>query len=421
MPSSQPKIAIIGGGPAGLTVGLLLHNRGIPFTIFELRQKPTDEELAKPCGVLDLHEESGLAAIRECGLYEQFLQLAGECTEAQKVSDKDGNILYTDQGELSERPEISRHALTKILSSHLPAGSIKWGHKLLATSSVTSNGMTELNFGPHGKHTFDLVIGADGAWSRVRNILTDVKPHYARVHCITMTVRQITAKYPHLATFVGSGSFSALGLRHGVMSQRGPQDSARIYIFLTMADEHLGLGLAGLTPAAAKDRLLNDDTLIGRWGTAIKELVTVACNEETNDNPGATLDIKPLYMLPIGTSWEHKPGVTVIGDAAHLMCPWAGEGVNLAMWDSLLLARAIIKAYESANQERTLFQELLSPLLNEFEADMVARAKEKAEETHRNGQMMFGENGAKAFVEFFENAYAMMDNSLSPTSTNLKA
>lgn len=406
MSSFQPRIAIIGGGPTGLTLGLLLHRRGIPFTIFELRQKPTDEEFARPSGMLDLHEESGLAAIRECGLFDHFLQLIGECTEAQKISDKDGNILYTDEGEQSERPEISRHALTKLLSFHLPAECIKWGHKLLSASRCSTSSGTEtvLDFGPHGKQTFDLVIGADGAWSQVRNQLTDVKPYYSGTQNITATVRQVTTKYPHLAAFIGRGSFSALGHRHAVMSQRGPQDSARIYILLTIADEHFAVssGLARQTAGAAKDRLLNDETLLGRWGPAIKELVTVVCDEEAADNSDTTVNITPLYMLPIGASWKHQAGATLIGDAAHLMCPWAGEGVNLAMWDSLSLARAITKAHEAARQDDvTSFQSTLDPLMKEFEVELVARAKEKAEETYNNGQMLFGEDGAKAFADFF--------------------
>ncbi|POR33261.1 Tetracycline resistance protein from transposon [Tolypocladium paradoxum] len=400
MSPSQPRTAIIGGSPARLTVSLLLHRRSIPFTIFELRQKPTDEELAKPWGMLDLHEESGLAAIRECGLYDQFLQLTGEYAETQKVSDKDGNILYMDEGEMSQRPEISRHALTKLLSSHLPAETIKWGHKLpSAASSATPSGTeTELDFGPHGKPALDLVVGADGAWSQVRSLLTDVTPHYSGTQSITATVRQVTAKYPHLA---------ALGLRHGVMSQRGPQDSARVCVLLTTADEGFAAssGLAGRTAAAAKDRLLDDDALLGRWGPAVKELVTVACDEESADNPGAAVDIKPLYTLPIGTSWEHKPGATLIGDAAHLMCPWASEGVNMAMWDSLWLARAITRARQAAGQDAASFQSVLDPLMKEFEEDLVARAKDKAEETYSNSQMLFGEDGAKAFAEFFLGAY----------------
>ncbi|MCJ1446265.1 MAG: hypothetical protein MMC23_006770 [Stictis urceolatum] len=408
MPSSQPRIAIIGGGPAGLTIGLLLHERAIPFTIFELRPKPTDEELAKPSGMLDLHEESGIAALKECDLYNEFLILTGECTEAQKVADKNGKILFRDEGEMSDRPEISRHSLTKLLLSHVPVDHIKWGHKLLSAASSTGSGQIEieLDFGPHGTQAFDLVIGADGAWSKVRKLLTDVRPQYSGTHNITLTIENITKKYPHLAELVGPGSFSALGTRHGVMSQRGPQDSARIYVILTTEDEHFAstAGLVDQSAAIAKERVLFDDALLGTWGPAMKELVAAACDEEVADNPGAAVDVRPLYVLPVGNAWEHRTGATVIGDAAHLMGPWAGEGVNLAMWDSLLLARAIIEAYGSAGKDTASFQKTLDPLIENSEVDMVARAKEKALESVSNGQMLFREDGATAFVDFFLSA-----------------
>ena len=405
MSSSQPQIAIVGAGPAGLTVGLLLHKHNIPFVIFERRHKPTNEELANPSGSLDLHEESGIAALKEGGLYERFLQLTGECSEANKISDKDGNILWADEGNSSQRPEISRHALTSLLSSGVPAKSIKYDHKLYSVNRMPSFGgtRTELDFGPKGKQTFDLVIGADGAWSKVRNLLTDVKPSYTGTQCITVTIRQITSKYPHLAELVGKGSFTALGLQHGIISQRGPQDSARIYIMLTTANENFAAeaGVGDRPATAAIDRLLNDDALLGCFGPSIKELVSVACDEDSVDHPGENMDVRPLYQLPIGASWEHRVGVTIIGDAAHLMCPWAGEGVNLAMCDSLTLARAIIKAYEAMGQDHTTFQENLDLLMKEVEIEQTKRAKEKAEETFQNGQMLFGGDGAKAFANFF--------------------
>lgn len=415
MSSSAPQIAIIGAGPAGLTVGLLLHRHGIPFTIFELRQKPTDEELAKPSGMLDLHEESGIAAIKECGLFDEFLTFTGECTEAQKVCDKHGHILYSDEGETSQRPEISRHALTGLLLSHIPADRIQWGHKLLAaTVSTQQHVEITLEFGiadgggdssTRLTQTFDLVVGADGAWSKVRNtLLTDTKPQYAGTQCMTLTVRDITTKYPHLSELVGQGSFAALGNRHGIVSQRGPRDSARFYVILTSEDEHFAAtdtaGVQGQktqTATAVKEHVLNDTSLLGTWSPTLKELVAAGtCDEEEAD----AVDLRPLYILPVGHAWDHVPGATIIGDAAHLMGPWAGEGVNLAMWDALLLSRAIARAYDTTAASSP-FQSNLDPLLRDFEADMVVRATEKAEESFANGQMMFGEDGAKAFANFF--------------------
>lgn len=400
--TTQPRIAIVGAGPAGLTVGLLLHNRGVPFTIYELRQKPTDEELARPSGMLDLHNESGIAALRECGLYDEFVKLIGECTEAQKVADKDGNVLYEDDGGMSERPEISRHNLTKLLVSHLPPSRIRWNHKL-GSATMTGHGEVELDFGPHDKHVFDLVIGADGTWSRVRGLLTDTKPQYSGVQWTALTIRGASTKYAHLEQLVGLGTFSALGYRHGVMTQRGPQDSVRVSIFLSTDDQDFATnnGLVNQPVLAVKERLLSDDTLLGNWGSLMKELVSTACDEEAADNPHAEADIRGLYKLPIDHRWEHKSSVTLIGDASHVMGPWAGEGVNLAMWDSLLLARAIIRAYEAGGQESASFRRALEPLMMEFERDMAERAKEKAEETESNGKMLFDDDAANRFVAFF--------------------
>ncbi|OJJ04911.1 hypothetical protein ASPVEDRAFT_31337 [Aspergillus versicolor CBS 583.65] len=452
---ASPRIAIVGGGPAGLTLGLLLHKHNISFTIYERRSKPTPSDLAKPSGSLDLHDESGLAALKECGIYEDFLKLTGECSKAQKVADKDGIIIYADKGELSERPEISRHALTSLITENLPAESIKYEHKLFAVSSSTnanSDTEVELDFGAQGKETFSLVIGADGAWSRVRSTLTDTKPYYTGTQVIAATIPNITKTYPHLSSLVGQGSFSALAYRHGIMSQRGPGDSARIYILLSLPEQEDYAKSSGWESAdfkSAKNQLLTDTKLLGLFGEKIKELVSVACDEEakiassssttstnanTNTDPDSIstwnpstststyngsptepksnpIPMKPLYTLPPYTSFVHDPtaSTTAIGDAAHLMPPWAGEGVNLAMWDSLLLSHAIVKALEqiqSQSQDQdTSFRTAFDPLLSAFETEMFMRAGEKAEETVGNGQMLFGEDGAKAFKEFFESIY----------------
>jgi 2-polyprenyl-6-methoxyphenol hydroxylase-like FAD-dependent oxidoreductase len=406
MSSLKPRIAIIGGGPAGLTAGVLLHKHGIPFTIFELRQKPTIEELAQPIGMLDLHEESGLAAIKKCDLFDDFLPLTGDCAPVMKISDKEGNIVFThgDEG-VNDRPEISRQALSQLLISKLPAETIKWSHKLLNATSATRSGHTEteLDFAEHGKQVFDLVIGADGAWSRVRNLLTDVKPQYAGRHIITVTIREITQKYPHLVKLVGPGTFFALGNRHGVTVQRGSQDSARMYIFIATPDEHFTTtsGLGDETAASAKTKLLSDNALLGQWGARTKELVSVACDEDSKANSSANVDIRAVYGFPVGHAWEHKRGTTLIGDAAHLMPP-SGEGVNIGMWDAVLLSEAIVKAHETDSQDIASFQAVLNLLIKEFEVEMAARAKEAAEQSYQLNEKLFAENGATAIIDFFK-------------------
>ena len=414
MSAYQPRIALVGGGPASLTVGNLLHKRNIPFTVFELRPKPTQEDLAKPVGMLDLHQESGLAALEACDLLNEFHSHTGVCSESQIIANKEGDVIYTDDGGVATRPEISRNSLTKILLDQLPPDSVKWEHKLISTSrTITSSGTTEieLDFGKNGKHIFDFVIGADGTWSRVRSLLTDTKPNYAGWQLITVSIRHVTERYPELAQYVGTGSFMCLGQRHGVLSQRGLQDSARIYVCLTTSDERFGdkLGFNNGTSAEVRDKLLNDNDLLGQFGSKVKDLVRIACDEEAKDNPDAKLSIMPLYMLPIGHSWEHKTGATVIGDAAHVMCPWAAEGVNLAMHDAMDVSEAIIKASETAPEDAASFQRTLDPLVKEFEHVMAERAREKAEETYSNGQVMFGsEDGATAMAEWMRTMMAMV-------------
>ena len=401
------KIAIVGGGPAGLTLGVLLHKSSIPFTIFEFRNKPTDEELDQPAGSLDMHEGSGLAAIEACGLLEEFQTFTGDCTEAQTIANMEGKVIYA--GTASERPEISRNKVIKMMMSHVPSTSIKWGHKLISARTITNEGynQTELDFGENGKHIVDLAVGADGAWSKIRPLVTNTIPIYAGMQAVNLNIRNFSKRYPDLSALCGDGTFMALANKHGIATQRSMNDSIRLYLFITTEDAEFDKNkqLHEKTPAEAQSCFMEDETIFGNWGTNLKALVTVACDDESNYDPAAKIDIKPLYRLPTGHTWPSNSTATLIGDAAHLMNPPAGEGVNIAMQDSLLLSQAIARALVEVKQLATPaeIRSALGPHLAEFEKDMMNRAEQMMQDTFEMNEIMFAyDNGSERIKNFFE-------------------
>ncbi|KAJ7681972.1 salicylate hydroxylase [Mycena polygramma] len=409
MSTFRLRIAIVGAGPGGLALGRLLYQHGICPTIYELRPKPTQAELAQVSGMLDLHTDSGLRAMRECGLWDSFQAALGNCSEESRVLNFDGTVLFTDDGANGTRPEIPRNALMHILTESVPSDCIKWNHKVTGVRSAhnPSTGAVEvtLDLGANGAATYDFVVGADGAWSRVRPLLSPAHPIYNGPQLLTATILSASTKYPHLVELCGSGAIHARGHGHSVGTHRGPQDSIRLYIAIGTPEERwaAAVGLEGKTAAEAKATLLGDEKLFAKWSPALQDLIGTACDEESKTNPGAVADIKPMYTLPVGHRWEQHAGATLIGDAAHLTVP-SGEGVNLALRDALELAHVLIALGEAANAKA--WQAALEPRVREFEEAMLARGESSAEEAIGMWKMFLGENAAQRMADFFKGAVA---------------
>ncbi|KAF2111967.1 hypothetical protein BDV96DRAFT_580933 [Lophiotrema nucula] len=399
--ASDFKIAILGAGPAGLTLASLLtaSTHAFNFTVFERRDKPDPANVDIPSGSLDLQEEFGLAAVKACGLHSHFLEFDSGCTEQTKITDRNGTVLLDKVGE--GRPEISRNALTQLLLSGVPPDKIRWNTKVLSVTPADGKekGVVEFTDGksPFLTETFDLIVGADGAWSRARTAIPGAaQPIYSGAIAVTLDVPNLQERHPDLDVLLGGGTFAACGDGKVLLTQRAPNHTARLYLFIhsncqaetrEQFKDSSHDGKFGPDPALTahrlistlptnhknlKDFLLSDPDFFPVWPENIKHLIAVTCDAQPAD---AKVDVAPLYMLPLDPfPHPHTPGLALVGDAAHLLTPFAGKGVNTAMADTMYLAKQLDALFSSASAEGT-FEEKLDNALIAFEEESHAKGK----------------------------------------------
>jgi 2-polyprenyl-6-methoxyphenol hydroxylase-like FAD-dependent oxidoreductase len=360
-------IAIVGGGPGGLTLARILHVHGIDAVVYE---RDAAQGARSQGSMLDLHTDSGQAALRAAGLEQEFLAAARREGQDHRILDHTGTLLYqedTPDDAPMLRPEIDRADLRDLLLRSLPAQTVRWG------SVFTHADGHVLHFADGSTATCDLLVGADGANSRVRPLLTGTEPAYQGKVVVQSAIHDADRTAPELAAMVGRGNYWVFGPDRMLGAQRNGNGVIQVSISIQRP--------ADVDPATVLD-------LPTDWAPQFRRLLQ-ACDEP--------FVVRPAYLLPIGLRWPRRSGVTLLGDAAHLM-PSHGEGANQAMLDAVELGLAI-----AAHRDD------LDSALEQYETAMYARTTEVAERSAMVAELMTGPDAAQKVLRFFKVADSVVD------------
>lgn len=369
------QIAIVGGGPGGLTLARLLQQANAQVVVFERDQSRSARVQGS---ALDLHEGSGLAALEAGGLLHAFWANRRSDLDRLRITDARGNILHDHIRRMSGagmRPEIERGPLRDILLDSLQPGTVQWDCKL--ASAEMQGTQVLLRFANETTTLADLAIGSDGANSRLRALVTPIKPEYVGVSLVEALIPAAQQSVPELWDMLGGSALIALGNERTIGMGTKPDGSVLVYAGVKTHGDAVRESLE--EASTADQRAAWFRTNFPGWSKRWEPIFTQA----------SSLIWRSLLACPQDQFWKPNGSATLVGDAAHVMPPYAGEGVNMAMLDALVLSRELLK------------EASVSDAIAAYETEMFARMREMTANTLANTELFYAPNAADRVVTFF--------------------
>ncbi|CEH14339.1 hypothetical protein CBOM_02192 [Ceraceosorus bombacis] len=450
-------IAISGGGPAGLTLANLLLAKGVPAShlrVYELEASFDARRWAG--GTLDLHPGSGQRGLKEAGLLQRFFELGRVAGEEVRAVSHTGQVAWEHapfvgmtQEEISKvnaeehNPEIDRGDLRAMLLEGIAKRIGKdeevvvWGKKLSSVEPRTAAAQTPadlpfhtLHFADGSKAKANIVVGADGIWSKVRRLLSEAEPVYNGVTWAeSLLVPRIVQDEDgprwrllqndaegFVDSLVGAGlCFSVGGTEVLVIQRNNPSAETRDYLAnLRAAGQEIPRGDAGLCRIhtmvrqpydwidANKTQVPQEEddvqTSLNKVASLLPEdkwdarLRSILLQGDVNHKPV----LRRFMITPLDVAGgidfnqdDSKTGIVVIGDARLAISPFAGEGVNKAMADSADLCDALLSVSSTLQSQggQTNASHVLQTALREFHERILPRNQEAAEISEFNARM----------------------------------